>query len=260
MRKKNILLILFILLLAGALLFLRFGKLNKPEQAITDLPTDDEANLSMQIPASTLYVPKQYDLDQRLIGLSDEQLNQHKTLYEGYVKKRNQIMHDLKTADRAERNRTYTPYRELKVEETYAVNGQLLHELYFENMGPKNASIGPLMKQLVNENFGSIDAFKNDFMASGGVARGWVVTAYGLDDGKLHNYVLEAHNQNVPVLAIPLLVLDVYEHAYMIDYGIKRDPYLDLFWNHIDWNVVEERINNWVKPLQKSIITKDQID
>jgi Fe-Mn family superoxide dismutase len=156
----------------------------------------------------------------------------------------------LQDANRSEHNRTYTPFRELKVEETYAVNGQLLHELYFENMGSANRKIGPQMRELIEQNFGSIENYKQDLIATAGCARGWAITAYGLDDGRLHNYLLEEHNENVPVLAIPLLVLDVYEHAYMIDFGIKRDPYLELFWNHINWQVVEARIDKWVNRLR----------
>jgi Fe-Mn family superoxide dismutase len=186
-------------------------------------------------------------------GLSINQLKQHYDLYAGYVKKRNQIERNLQTVNRENAaSTTYSPYRALKVAETFAVNGSLLHQLYFENMHANGSQPGVLTMKLIDCSFGSFDNFKKDFFDAGGVARGWVILAYGLDDGRLHNYVLEAHNQNVPVLAIPLLVLDVYEHAYMIDFGIKRANYLDVFWNNIDWNVVEERIEKWVLPFKNA--------
>ena len=80
---------------------------------------------------------------------------------------------------------------------------------------------------------------------------------YGIDDGHVHNYVFESHNQNVPVLSIPLLVLDVYEHAYMIDFGIKRAAYLDVFWENVNWDVVEQRIKKWVLPFMREVVVKD---
>lgn len=184
-------------------------------------------------------------------GISSNQLEQHQQLYAGYVKKRNEIARRLETVNRANSaSRTYSPFRSLKLAETYAVNGSILHELYFGNISQPGKQPGPLTLELIEENFGSFEKFKQDLMDCGGVSRGWAVTSYNIDDGLLHNYVFEEHNQHVPVLTIPLLVLDVYEHAYMIDFGIKRDPYLDAFWNNIDWDVVEQRIEKWVQPLR----------
>ena len=195
----------------------------------------------------TLYTVKEFDINDKINGLSPNQIKQHKTLYAGYVKSRNDIAQALSTADRVTANsRTYSQFRALKVAETYAVNGSILHELYFENLATQPMTMGPLTQQLILESFGTLDAFKQDFMASGNSARGWVLTCYSLDDKRVHNFVLEEHNQHVPVLAMPLLVLDVYEHAYMIDFGIQRPPYLKVFWDAINWNVVEERVKKWV--------------
>ncbi len=199
---------------------------------------------------SPLYRTKSFDLIGTLRGLSTQQIKEHETLYQGYVKKRNEITQALKTVDRSNPSRTYSPFRALKVAETYAVNGQILHELYFENLGKQNSSVGKQMLELIQAHFGSLQAFKQDFMDCAQVARGWVITAYSFDDGRLHNFVLEEHNQHVPVLIIPLLILDVYEHAYMIDFGIKRTPYLNVFWQNIDWDVVEKRITTWVNKIR----------
>lgn len=195
---------------------------------------------------TTIYQTKSFNLIDKLQGLSKRQLDEHDILYKGYVKQRNVIANALTTVDRSNLNRTYSLFRSLKIAETYAVNGQILHELYFENLGGAQTKIGEKMQNLIIQNFGSVENFKKDFFDCGQVARGWVITAYSLDDHQLHNFVLEEHNQHVPVLIVPLLVLDVYEHAYMIDYGATRNPYLDVFWQNIDWQVIESRINKWL--------------
>jgi Fe-Mn family superoxide dismutase len=200
------------------------------------------------------YTAKSYaELIGHVKGLSENQLMQHYDLYAGYVKKRNQIEQELQQVDRTDSaGVTYSPFRALKMAETFAVNGSLLHELYFENMSSVQTQPGPETIKLIEADFGSLENFKKDLLDSAAVARGWAMMTYGMDDGHLHNYVLDSHNQNVPVLSIPLLVLDVYEHAYMIDFGIKRAAYLDVFWDNIDWNVVEQRINKWVLPLTRA--------
>ncbi len=257
MKNKAKNLIIVTLLISNSIfiiLLYRQTPITRPLQDTIEV-SDTTKTTEAQIPLQA-YTVKQFDLAGNISGLSKEQIEQHEKLYAGYVKKRNEIMQALKTVDRTDAaNRTYSPFRALKIAETYAVNGALLHELYFQNLGIQSTTIGPRMKQLVVDNFGSLEAFKNDFMDCGGCARGWVVTAYSIDDGRLHNFVLEEHNQNVPVMIIPLLVLDVYEHAYMIDYGIARNPYLQVFWNHIAWNVIEERIIKLVEPLRKEVAT-----
>ena len=196
------------------------------------------------------YIVQQFNLS-GITTLSQNQLNQHLKLYAGYVKKRNEILHNLQTVNRTNSaNRTYSPFRSLKLAETYAVNGSLLHELYFENISKSKSSPGPLTTELLETNFGSLEAFKQDFIDCGGCSRGWVVTSYSINDGCVYNYVLEEHNQHVPVLTVPLLVLDVYEHAYMIDFGIDRNPYLTVFWDLINWDAVEQRIEKWVNRLK----------
>lgn len=190
------------------------------------------------------YIPRIFDLEQNVI--SDNQFQQHYKLYEGYVKKRNTIQQDLVAAKRTDQNITYSIFRGLKIAETFARNGSLLHELYFENI-KSGTSLGKRMLRLIERDFGSFEAFKEDLLACAGCARGWALTCYNYDDHKIQNYVLDAHNQTVPVLCIPLVVIDVYEHAYMIDYGINRTQYLQLLWDNINWDIVEQRIKRWIK-------------
>ncbi len=187
--------------------------------------------------------PLSFDLSGKLKGLSTKQIEEHEQLYRGYVTKRNEIAQQLASADRSKANNvTNSPYRGLKLAETFAMNGDILHRLYFQNLTPKSTTIGENTAQLIKENFGSLEAYKADLFAAAQSARGWAITGYALDDGRVYNFVLDTHNQMVPMLVIPLVVLDVYEHAYMIDFGIKRVPYLDVFWQALDWDIIEKRI------------------
>ncbi len=176
-------------------------------------------------------------------GQSDAQLAAHRdVLYQGYVKRLGEIESQLPAADRAGANAVFSSYRSLKVEEVFSLNGVILHELYFGNLGPSGEAMGQKTTEMITRDFGSVDAWKEDMIACGKSARGWALLAYSLYDGKLHNYVLDAHHLNVPALALPLLVVDVYEHAYMIDYGTDRAKYLADVYAHVRWEQVEKRV------------------
>jgi len=111
--------------------------------------------------------------------------------------------------------------------------------------------MGQKTQEVLIKNFGSIENFKQDLMATATAARGWALTCYNLDNQRIQNYLLDAHNEKVPVLVIPLLVVDTYEHAYMIDFGINRKEYLSILWDNIDWDVVEKRVIKWTFPCQQ---------
>jgi Fe-Mn family superoxide dismutase len=97
---------------------------------------------------------------------------------------------------------------------------------------------------MIERDFGSYSAWETDFKATGMAVRGWVVLAYDEEDGTLHNFGSDSHNLGPIWNTVPILVMDVYEHAYMIDYGVKRPPYIDAFIKSIDWQVVNDRLAN----------------
>ena len=213
------------------------------ESLFGEVDNEEQVSLIKKLPLPT-YTTQKFELVGRLKGLSAKQIEEHQQLYQGYVNKRNEIAAHLEDVDRSKANNvTYSPFRGLKLAETYAMNGDILHRLYFQNMGAQGKNIGPKTKEIIIKNFGSVENFKKDLFATASSALGWAITAFTIDDGRVHNYLLDTHNQKVPVMVIPLLVLDVYEHAYMIDFGIKRVPYLDVFWENIDWDVVENRVS-----------------
>lgn len=191
------------------------------------------------------YDAKPLPFNLRRIGnISEKALEiHHDKLYQGYVNKKNEIEEKLKTVDRATGNNvTYSDFRALKLEETFAANGVYLHEDYFSVLGGEGqspADAGELGEALVAE-FGSIDAWIADFKACGMSARGWAVLAYDTNDGRLHNYIGDMHNQGGVWGAIPVIVLDVYEHAYFIDYGSDRKSYLEDYMNNLDWKMANE--------------------
>jgi Fe-Mn family superoxide dismutase len=177
-------------------------------------------------------------------GISSNQLKQHIGLYEGYVKKINEIQTTLTDIipDAATANATYNTFRELHVEQSFALNGVRLHELYFGNLGGDRAAPSELIKETFVREFHSWENYLTHLLALGKSMRGWALTAFNLRDGRIHNYGLDSHNQGTPFHVVPLLVLDVYEHAYMIDFGTRRAAYLEAFIRNVDWAVVDERL------------------
>ena len=175
------------------------------------------------------------------IGLSERQTDEHLKLYEGYVKKIDEIRKKVVDADK-EGNATYSEIRELKLEEGFCINAIKLHEFYFENIGNGNSNE---VMEMIEADFGSFDYWKKEFSALAMSARGWVVLAYDWKDDKLHNYICDMHNQGGIWDTIPILILDMYEHAYFIDFGTDKKKYIGWFLEHINWKIVEKRIERF---------------
>jgi superoxide dismutase, Fe-Mn family len=195
-----------------------------------------------QVPVGA-YLTKDFSslVAKNMTGLSANQIEQHLKLYKGYVGKINEIEGKLKDVDINGANATYAPVRELLVEQSFALNGVIYHELYFGNLGGKGGEPQAELRAAVEQRFGSVGKFMDYLKAAGKSMRGWVIIGYNIRTGGLQCYGLDAHNLYVPASVIPVLVLDVYEHAYMIDYGIDRAKYLDAFVNNLDWDVVAKR-------------------
>jgi len=181
-----------------------------------------------------------------LDGLSEKQLKEHHdVLYAGYVKKIGEIEEKLKNVDLSSANATYSDLRELKMEETFALNGVKLHEGYFDNMvNDGNPASGKIM-EMIAKDFGSYENWEKEFKALGLCARGWVVLGYDLDEKKLKNILCDSHNQGAPWNMLALLIMDVYEHAYFIDYATGRKAYIEAFFKNIDWKYVDMRISEY---------------
>jgi Fe-Mn family superoxide dismutase len=183
--------------------------------------------------------PALFELD----GISRQTIEAHYKLYQGYVAKRNEILGRLAGVDLAAANQTYSELRELKVELTFAIGGIKNHELYFEHLGGVGGEPKGAFGALVTRDFGSVDAWRADLKATGIAGRGWAWTAYDWDEGRLFNYIGDAQNTFPVWNASPLVGLDVYEHAYFIDYDTDRPAYIDAFFANLDYSVID----GWVE-------------
>jgi Fe-Mn family superoxide dismutase len=176
-----------------------------------------------------------------LEGISRETVEAHYKLYQGYVNKRNEVLGKLADVDLASANQVYSDLRALKLDLTFAIGGIKNHEIYFEHLGGTGGDPAGVFGELVKREFGSVDAWKADLKATGMAGRGWAWTAYDWDEERLFNYLGDAQNAFPVWNATPLVALDVYEHAYFIDFATDRASYIDAFFNNLDYDVV----NDW---------------
>ncbi len=182
--------------------------------------------------------PELLELD----GISRAAVEAHYKLYQGYVAKRNEILGKLAEVDLSAANQVYSELRALKVDLSFAVGGVKNHELYFEHLGGGGGDPDGAFAVLVDRDFGGAANWRADLKATGMAGRGWAWTAYDWDERRLFNYIGDAQNTFPVWNATPLVALDVYEHAYFLDYQTDRGSYIDAFFDNLDWNVV----NAWV--------------
>ncbi|AEH23599.1 Manganese/iron superoxide dismutase [Thermodesulfobacterium geofontis OPF15] len=190
-----------------------------------------------------MYEAKDYSKLVGMKGFSEILLKNHFTLYNGYVTNCNKLLEALMKM--FEEDEVGTPeFAELKRRLGWEWNGMRLHELYFENLGGNG--IFPqegILSKLINEQFGSFENWKKEFIGIGlmrGI--GWVILYQDIYTGKLINFWINEHDIGHPAGGNPLLVMDVFEHAYIIDYGLKKKDYIKTFFDNINWNEVEKRI------------------
>jgi superoxide dismutase, Fe-Mn family len=189
------------------------------------------------------YNAKDYN---RLIGMegfSDTLLKNHFTLYQGYVTNTNKVSDALNQL--LKEGKVGTPeYAELKRRFGWEFNGMRLHEYYFENLGGKGGinKTGKLYQKLV-DSFGSYEAWEKDFKATGAMRGiGWAILYQDILSGNFINFWINEHDVGHPSGGMPILIMDVFEHAFMIDYGLKRADYIESFFKNIRWEDVEKRL------------------
>jgi Fe-Mn family superoxide dismutase len=189
------------------------------------------------------YEAKDYAKLLGMPGFSDTLLNNHFTLYKGYVTNVNKLTDTLSVL--LKEGKAGTPeFAELKRRFGWEFNGMRLHELYFENLGSKS----DLKKEgkagkLITEHFGGYDLWLQDFKGTATMRGiGWAILYQDVVGGKLFNQWINEHDAGHPAGCQPLLILDVFEHAFLTDYGLKRADYIEAFIKNINWNIVESRI------------------
>ncbi|HEX7255310.1 MAG TPA: Fe-Mn family superoxide dismutase [Gaiellaceae bacterium] len=190
--------------------------------------------------------PRLYELD----GISRESVEAHYKLYQGYVAKRNEVLGKLAGADLSSANQVYSDVRALKVDLTFAIGGIKNHEIYFEHLGGDGGDPDGPFGQLVERDFGSTAAWREDLRATGMAGRGWAWTAYDWDEERLFNYIGDTQNTYPIWNATPLVALDVYEHAYFLDYQTDRASYIEAFFANLDWTTVNDWVAKYAIPLR----------
>jgi superoxide dismutase, Fe-Mn family len=189
------------------------------------------------------YTMKDYTKLIGMEGFSEILLKNHFTLYQGYVTNTNKVLEALDQMLKSDKTSTIE-FAEIKRRLGWEFNGMRLHEYYFENLGSK----APLDKnsklaKKMAENFGSYEGWEKDFKSTGAMRGiGWVILYQDTHSGKLINFWINEHDVSHPSGCNPLLIMDVFEHAFMLDYGLKKADYIGAFFKNINWQAVEARL------------------
>jgi superoxide dismutase, Fe-Mn family len=193
--------------------------------------------------------PKSLPFRTPLNGISDRNLtSHHDKLYVGYLQQKNEIEsrledlgHEIVMNNSAAGNSAYSELRGLKEEETYAVNGVYLHEWYFEILGGDgNFENARELVDAITRSYGSVERFVKYFSECAIAARGWTILAWNTRESRLWIYNSDSHNHGGVWGALPIIVVDMYEHAYWVDYDADRQAYLKAFWNNLNWRAAND--------------------
>lgn len=201
--------------------------------------------ISLTLAAQTSYTAKDYSNLIGMPGFSDNLLQMHFKLYQGYVKNANDLLTKLK----AMTDTSSYEYGALKRRLGWEFDGMRLHELYFGNLGgtaPLDKKTD-LYKALLSQ-FGSYEKWKADFIATGTIRGiGWALLYLDPIEGRLINVWINEHDTGHLVQGRPILIMDVFEHAYMPQYGLDKAKYIDAFFNNINWDIVSQRYSDAIK-------------
>ena len=184
------------------------------------------------------YELKNYSHLQNIGKISNEAFALHLKLYEGYVNNVNILTEKLKTSEGPE-------FAELHRRFGWEFNGMRLHELFFDSLSAETgAEVLGEIKNSIEENFGSVETWKNDFLAIAKMrGMGWAMLVQDNQTGKLINTWVNEHDAGMIADVKIILNVDMFEHAYVKDFGTNRQDYLDSIFAHINWEVVSERLN-----------------
>jgi Fe-Mn family superoxide dismutase len=183
------------------------------------------------------------DLD----GISKQTMEDHYKLYEGYARKTNECRKILNEIDyfEAEGNQVYSHLRSVSVDYTFALLGFKNHELYFGHFGGSGGDPEGRFAEVVDKEFNGIEKWGQAVRKAASAARGWVMVGYDLNDGSIFNYIMDSQNLWAVYNMVPVLAIDVYEHAYVRDFGATPDgrkEYVEAFFRNLDWDHVNRQL------------------
>jgi Fe-Mn family superoxide dismutase len=180
-------------------------------------------------------------------GFSNQLLTNHFTLYNGYVANTNKLMEELAELEKQGKAGT-VQYAEMKRRFGWEFNGMRLHELYFGNMarGSSVPDQGSKLYAKITGDFGSFENWEKLFISAGALRGiGWAAVYYDPIGNQLINTWINEHDGGHLAAAAPILIMDVFEHAFMVDYGLKRADYIAAFCRAIDWMCVQRRFDTF---------------
>jgi superoxide dismutase, Fe-Mn family len=194
-----------------------------------------------------MYKEQSFDQLKGLDGISDDQIAEHLKLYAGYVKQVNTLNEEIAAAGKPSGKNP--EFAELTRRLGFEYNGMILHEYYFSNLkkaAEPTPPAGSGVVQALNESFGSVEEWKMGFQAMGDMRGiGWVVLFQDPATDRLSNHWITLHQDGVPAGFKPLLIMDVWEHAFMRDYKVTdKAKYVEAFFRNIDWSCVERRLRD----------------
>lgn len=206
--------------------------------------------------SDTLDIEKNKSLDESFVAqqkifdintdyLSKENIANHVDLYKDYIENFNKVSAKIDSVDKTDINSNNSEYRNLKIDETYNMNAAYLHELYFANIGDNNSRINmdTLSYMRLTRDFGTFDAWQKDFMSCALSSRcGWAVTYLNTYTQSYMNCSIDLHSKNVPVGMYPVIVMDMWQHAYYKDFLKDGKTYLIAMMKQLRWPVIENRI------------------
>ncbi len=178
------------------------------------------------------------------VGISMKTHEAHEKLWQGYARKTNEIRQLLAQLppDAAKANQIYSDLRSLKVDYSFAYQGLLNHNIYFDTIGGEGGEPKGRIGELIRAAYGSFDVWAADWKATGIAGRGWVFLAYDHSTKRVFNYLGDAQNTFPLWNHTCVLAMDVYEHAYFIDFAERRAAYIDAYMKVIDWGAVNSRL------------------
>jgi Fe-Mn family superoxide dismutase len=199
------------------------------------------------MPWTELKARKWPAFEKQLDGISQQTMEDHFKLFEGYSKKANEcrkILNEFNYAE-IEGNQVYSPLRAVSVDYTFALLGFKNHDLYFGHLGGDGGEPTGRFAELIHEERGGVDVWFDSVKKAASAARGWVMVGYDLNDGSLFNYIMDTQNLWAVYNMVPVLAIDVYEHAYTRDFGATPDgrkQYVEAFFRNIDWDHVNRQL------------------
>jgi superoxide dismutase, Fe-Mn family len=178
------------------------------------------------------------------VGISRKTHDEHLKLWQGYANKTNEIRKALAEmeVDPSKANQIYSQMRALKVDYTFAYEGYLNHNIYFDTIGGNGGDATGAVAELIQQAYGSLEKWVADWKATGVAGRGWAYLAYDHEEQRVFNYIGDTQNTYPIWNHTCILAMDVYEHAYFLDFGTARAKYIDAYLQVIDWDAVNRRL------------------